>query len=71
MPFPRGVIDNDRLNFMKDAMALVCQRLELGEEDQANRQRVAFLLTGFVRAGEYNVDKLVDYVVDQFRRPIG
>jgi hypothetical protein len=69
MPFPRGVIDNENLNLMQQATASACRRLELKENDVAGRERVAFLVTGFTRAGEFDIERLVGYVVDQFKRP--
>jgi hypothetical protein len=63
------VIDNEHLNLMQEATACACERLQLTEHDAAGRERVAFLVTGFTRAGEYDVERLVGYVVDQFKRP--
>ncbi len=58
MPFPRGVIDNDNLNIMQLAMDLCCKELAIAETDAAGRDRVAFLVTGFMRAGEHDLDRL-------------
>jgi hypothetical protein len=69
MPFPRGVVDNDQLNTMQYAMALACHRLGLAATDTAGRERVAFLVTGFMRAGEHDPHNLTNYVVRQFKLP--
>lgn len=69
MPFPRGVADNDLLNVMQKAMEMSCQRLDLLPDDTESRERVAFLVTGFMRAGEHDPDKLTGYVVEQFKLP--
>ncbi len=68
MPFPRGVIDNDGLNKMQLAMTLACSALEVSEVDEPNRERVAFLLTGFMRAGISDPDLLTNYVLYQYRQ---
>jgi hypothetical protein len=67
MPFPRGVIDNDHLNIMQRAMDLSCQQLAIREADAVGRERVAFLVTGFMRAGEHDPDKLTKFVIGQFK----
>jgi hypothetical protein len=69
MPFPRGVVDNDQLNIMQQAMVLACARLAVTDDDEPGRRRVAFLVTGFMRAGEHDPEKLTNYVVEQFRLP--
>jgi hypothetical protein len=69
MPFPRGVADNELLNIMQKAMAWSCQRLALLPDDKDGRERVAFLVTGFMRAGEHDPEKLTGYVVEQFKLP--
>lgn len=70
MPFPRGVIDSEHLNIMQKAMDLACCELAIPETDTAARERVAFLVTGFMRAGEHDPERLTSYVVDQFKVPI-
>ncbi|WP_143117810.1 hypothetical protein [Hyphomicrobium facile] len=70
MPFPRGVIDSEHLDIMQQAMDLACNELAIKETDTANRERVAFLVTGFMRAGEHDPKKLTIYVVDQFKLPL-
>ncbi|CAA2142059.1 hypothetical protein [Hyphomicrobium sp. ghe19] len=70
MPFPRGVIDSEHLNIMQQAMDLACGELAVEETDTASRERIAFLVTGFMRAGEHDPKKLTIYVVDQFKLPI-
>ena len=70
MPFPRGVIDSNHLNIMQQAMDLACSELAIPETDAAARERVAFLVTGFMRAGEHDPQKLTGYVVHQFKVPI-
>jgi hypothetical protein len=69
MPFPRGVADNDVLNDMQRAMTLACRALDISDVDEANRKRIAFLVTGFMRAGISDPDLLTNYVVYQFRQP--
>ncbi|HVZ03197.1 hypothetical protein [Hyphomicrobium sp.] len=69
MPFPRGVIDNDNLNIMQRAMDLACAELAVAESDTASRERVAFLVTGFMRAGEHDPKRLTNFVVEQFKIP--
>lgn len=69
MPFPRGVMDNDGLNKMQRAMTLACDALEIRDVDQLNRKRVAFLVTGFMRAGISDPELLTNYVVYQYRQP--
>ncbi len=69
MPFPRGVIDNDGLDRMQRAMTLACNALEIGDVDEPNRERVAFLVTGFMRAGITDAELLTNYVVYQYRKP--
>lgn len=69
MPFPRGVADNDQLNVMKDAMKLACEQLALDANDTASRERVALLVTGFMRAGEHDPSRLTSYVIQQFKLP--
>lgn len=69
MPFPRGVIDNDGLNRMQQAMILACNALEVSDVDEENRKRVAFLVTGFMRAGISDPELLTNYVVYQYRQP--
>ena len=69
MPFPRGVADNDQLNIMQYAMALASKQLALDENDKIGRERVACLVTGFMRAGEHDPKKLTSYVVEQFKLP--
>jgi hypothetical protein len=69
MPFPRGVIDNDGLNKMQDAMALACSVLEVSDGDEPNRKRIAFLVTGFMRAGVSDPELLANYVVYHYRQP--
>lgn len=69
MPFPRGVIDNDNLNIMKRAMDSACATLEISNTDAVSRERVAFLVTGFMRAGEHDPMKLTNFVVAQFKIP--
>ena len=70
MPFPRGVIDSNHLSIMQQAMDLACSELAIPKTDAAGRERVAFLVTGFMRAGEHDPQKLTAYVVDQFKVPI-
>ena len=70
MPFPRGVINSEQLDIMQQAMDLACSELAIKETDTANRERVAFLVTGFMRAGEHDPKKLTIYVVDQFKLPL-
>ncbi|MGO4685586.1 hypothetical protein [Hyphomicrobium sp. 2TAF46] len=70
MPFPRGVIDSEHLDIMQQAMDLACSELAIAETDSASRERIAFLVTGFMRAGEHDPRKLTIYVVDQFKLPI-
>lgn len=55
---------------MQQAMDLACRELAVPETDSASRERVAFLVTGFMRAGEHDPKKLTIYVVDQFKLPI-
>ncbi len=69
MPFPRGVADNDHLNIMQHSMGLACERLAIGEDDALSRERVAFLVIGFMRAGEHDLEKLTSYVVEQYKLP--
>ena len=69
MPFPRGVIDNDGLNRMQQAMTLACNALEVSDVDEENRKRVAFLVTGFMHAGISDPELLTNYVVYQYRQP--
>lgn len=70
MPFPRGVIDSEDLLIMQQAMDLACGELAIKQTDTASRERIAFLVTGFMRAGEHDPKKLTNYVVDQFKLPI-
>jgi hypothetical protein len=69
MPFPRGVVDNDNLNIMQQAMDACCQELAIENADEAARERVAFLVTGFMRAGEHDPDRLKSYVLNQYKIP--
>lgn len=69
MPFPRGVVDNDHLNIMQRAMELACEQLDLAADNSAGRERVALLVTGFMRAGEHDPKKITSYVVEQFKFP--
>jgi hypothetical protein len=69
MPFPRGVADNDQLNVMQYAMSLACERLGIQDHDKPSRERVALLVTGFMRAGEHDPENLTNYVVKQFKLP--
>jgi hypothetical protein len=69
MPFPRGVIDNDQLDIMQQAMSRACEELGVTEANETDRQRLAFLVTGFMRAGEHDPEKLTTYVVKQFKSP--
>jgi hypothetical protein len=69
MPFPRGVIDNDNLNIMQQTMDICCQELAIADTDAAGRERVAFLVTGFMRAGEHDPDRLKKFVIEQFKIP--
>lgn len=55
---------------MQQAMDLACNELAIPKTDAAGRERVAFLVTGFMRAGEHDPQKLTAYVVDQFKVPI-
>jgi hypothetical protein len=67
MPFPRGVIDPLALNTMQQAMDQACCDLEVSQSDEKNRDRVAFLVTGFMRAGVNDIGLLTNYVIHQFR----
>ena len=69
MPFPRGVVDNDKLNVMRLAMEMACERLDLRPGDGDSRDRVALLVTGFMRAGEDDPERLTSFVVKQFKLP--
>jgi len=70
MTLRKGVFDNKGLNIMQEAMDRACAKLEIKQEDRANRKRVAFLVAGFTRAGVYDVDGLTDHVVTQFKIPV-
>ncbi|MBS0269422.1 MAG: hypothetical protein JSS54_10630 [Proteobacteria bacterium] len=63
-------IDSDHLDIMQQAMDLACSELAIAETDTFSRERIAFLVTGFMRAGEHDPRKLTIYVVDQFKLPI-
>jgi hypothetical protein len=69
MPFPRGVADNDHLNIMQQAMDACCQELAIETADDTARQRVAFLVTGFMRAGEHDPVRLKSHVIKQYKMP--
>jgi hypothetical protein len=67
MAIRRGVIDSEGFDIMQKAMDRACVELAISETDQSNRERVAFLVAGFMRAGENGVEQLTSYVVNQFR----
>ncbi len=54
---------------MQRAMTLACNALKIGDVDEQNRKRVAFLVTGFMSAGISDPDLLTNYVVYQYRQP--
>jgi len=52
---------------MQQAMDQACCDLEVSQSDEKNRDRVAFLVTGLMRAGVNDIGLLTNYVIHQFR----
>ncbi len=67
MSIRRGVIDSEGLDVMQQALEQACTELGITREDLSNRKRLAFLVTGFARAGVYDLAELTEHVVTQFK----